>query len=75
MKNQLDRADEDSDQLTFGFTDDERRQLDRDRAYWRKWLETVDQDLIDEPARIRDFYQIELARIEPIGLVYLWPNT
>lgn len=76
VKNQLDRADEDSDQLTFGFTDDEKRQLDRDRAYWRKWLETVDQDLIDEPSRIRDFYQIEVDRIEPIGLVYLWPaNT
>jgi ERCC4-related helicase len=75
VKNQLDRADEDSDQLTFGFTDDEKRQLDRDRAYWRKWLETVDQDLIDEPARIRDFYQIEVDRIEPIGLVYLWPAS
>lgn len=63
----------DDDQLTFGFNDDEKRQLEQDRRYWKKWLKTVDQDLIDEPERIRDFYDIQISRVEPIGLVYLWP--
>lgn len=75
VESTLKRATEDADQLTFGFNDDEKRQLDLDRRYWKKWLETVDQDLIDEPARIRDFYKIEVDRIEPIGLVYLWPSS
>jgi hypothetical protein len=64
----------DENQMTLGFNDEEKRQLDQDRRYWKKWLDTVDQDLIDEPARIRDFYQIEVSRVEPIGLVYLWPS-
>ena len=33
----------------------------------------VDGDLAREPARIRDFYTVKSHRIEPVGLVYLWP--
>ena len=65
----------DDKQLTLDFKDDEKRQLKRDRRYWEKWLETVDQDLIDQPTRIREFYEIQVPRVEPVGLVYLWPAT
>ncbi|MEZ5325942.1 MAG: DISARM system SNF2-like helicase DrmD [Verrucomicrobiales bacterium] len=70
----LKRSSDDDNQLTLGFNDEEKRQLEQDKRYWKKWLETVDQDLINEPARIREFYEIQTARVEPIGLVYLWPS-
>ena len=36
-------------------------------------LANVDGDLEREPVRIRDFYTVKSHRIEPLGLVYLWP--
>ena len=34
-------------------------------------------DLTDErePQRVREFYEVRAKRIEPVGLVYLWPET
>ena len=29
----------------------------------------------DEPIRIESFYQVTSARMEPVGLAYLWPVT
>lgn len=52
---------------------DERRQAKKDREHWERWLRDVAKDLTEEPARITDFYKIRTARIEPVGLVYLWP--
>lgn len=62
-------------QLTLGFDDDERRQLESDMRSWRVRLEQFDRDLEQEPRRIREFYEVRATRIEPIGLVYLWPET
>ena len=28
-----------------------------------------------EPQRIREFYEVRAQRVEPVGLVYLWPET
>ena len=28
-----------------------------------------------EPAEIRGLYEVSLRRLEPVGLVYLWPET
>ena len=28
-----------------------------------------------EPQRIREFYEVRAKRVEPVGLVYLWPET
>ena len=42
---------------------------------WRLRLEQFDHDLASEPDRIRDFYQVRARRVEPVGLVYLWPET
>ena len=32
-------------------------------------------DLSTEPDELRALYQIRLNRLEPVGLVYLWPTT
>ncbi len=34
-----------------------------------------DLDLEREPQRIREFYEVRAPRVEPVGLVYLWPET
>lgn len=61
-------------QQELGLNDDEQRQKESDIRYWQAWLENVDGDLAREPARIRDFYTVKSHRIEPVGLVYLWPE-
>jgi superfamily II DNA or RNA helicase len=66
----------DAQQLQFDFQEeDERRQLEANRRYWGKRLAMLDQELRTEPDRIRELYQVKAKRIEPIGLVYLWPVT
>ena len=62
-------------QLTLGFTDDEKRQLEANIRHWRDRLEQFERDLASEPDRIRDFYRVQASRVEPVGLVYLWPET
>jgi hypothetical protein len=65
-------------QLAFEYRDHndiERKQLESNRRYWQRWLANVEGDLLREPARVRDFYQITSFRIEPVGLAYLWPIT
>ncbi len=61
--------------LNFGDNDDELRQLDANKRYWSKRLTMLEKELQSEPQRIRDVYQVKAKRIEPVGLVYLWPVT
>ena len=63
------------EQLTLGFDGDEKRQLEANIRSWRQRLEQFDRDLAEEPDRIRDFYEVRARRVEPVGLVYLWPET
>ena len=60
-------------QLTFDFDPDEQRQLDSNRRHWDKRLKAIDRELATEPERIRSIYEVKAQRIEPVGLVYLWP--
>ena len=43
--------------------------------YWRMRHDQFDRDLKQEPGRIRVFYEVQARRVEPVGLVYLWPET
>jgi superfamily II DNA or RNA helicase len=63
------------EQLTLGFDEEERRQLEADVRSWRSRLAQFDRDLGLEPGRIREFYEVKAKRIEPVGLVYLWPES
>ena len=62
-------------QLTLDFDDEDKRQLESNMRSWRSRLEQFDRDLQREPQRIREFYEVRAKRIEPVGLVYLWPET
>ena len=62
-------------QMPLGFDDNERRQLEADQRAWRRRLQSIEKELKTEPERITDSYTIRARRIDPIGLVYLWPRT
>ncbi len=55
------------------FPEDEQRQVDADRRYWDKRLQSLGQELVKEPARIEAIYQVKAVRVEPVGLMYLYP--
>lgn len=59
-------------ELTLG-SEDERRQLQAERRHWHLRLEALEREATLEPARISESYAVKHARVEPLGLVYLWP--
>ena len=54
---------------------DAQRQFEAEKRYWEKRLGLIDQELVTEPQRIRDVYEVKISRVEPLGLVYLWPRS
>jgi hypothetical protein len=67
-----------SGQMEFEFGDytaDEIRQLESNKRHWEKRLAAIDRELKTEPERIKAVYDVKAQRIEPVGLVYLWPVT
>ncbi|HTW72946.1 MAG TPA: DISARM system SNF2-like helicase DrmD [Acetobacteraceae bacterium] len=56
-------------------SDAEREQLRQDRRRRDQRLVELDSEIETEPARIRANYQVRAFRLEPVGLVYLWPVT
>jgi len=75
VREQLEKTEPELKQLTLGFDEDERRQLEADLKSWRTRLAQFDRDLATEPERIREFYEVRARRVEPVGLVYLWPES
>ncbi len=75
VSEQLDRSRRSLPQLTLSFAEDERRQLESDMRAWERRLSQFERDLASEPDRIARFYEIRSRRLEPVGLVYLWPDT
>lgn len=66
---------QDSVQLELDIRDPaERRQREADRKHWQRRLESIERELIDEPKRVADSYGIRAQRLEPVGIVYLWPK-
>ena len=51
----------------------ERKQLAADQKHWQRRLEVIETELASEPKRIQDSYRVITHRLEPAGLVYLWP--
>ncbi|MEH2029226.1 MAG: DISARM system SNF2-like helicase DrmD [Nostoc sp.] len=61
-----------AEQLSLPFME-EQRQLDADRRHWEKRLQAIATELISEPARIEAAYKVKAVRVEPVGVIYLWP--
>jgi superfamily II DNA or RNA helicase len=59
----------------FDMVEEERRQLEADKRHWSRRLEQIEQELVGDPERIEAVYRVKARRVEPVGLVYLWPVT
>ena len=73
IRKQHEKAVGDTRQLTLGFTRQEERQFAANQKHWAARLQTLEDEIQDEPVRIRSGYEVRASRVEPVGLVYLWP--
>jgi len=46
-----------------------------DRRHWNERLARLAKEVESEPARLRQAYEVRAHRLEPVGLLYLWPVT
>lgn len=77
QREQIDAALEDR-QLRLEFTDKEsaqREQLEHDRRYMERRLEAIEREQETEPPAIEELFRVAVRRLEPVGLVFLWPET
>ena len=75
VRAELEKHEAQLEQMTLGFNAQEKRELETNMRAWRIRLGQFDNDIGREPERIRRFYEVRATRIEPVGLVYLWPDT
>ena len=82
MRDLLDRqrmriaaAVRDSAQPALDFDAAERRQHEADRRAWDRRLRQIEDELESEPRRIAETYAVRAVRVDPVGIVYLWPAT
>lgn len=77
QKRRISRAasDFDPNQLTLDLVPEERREREADRRHWQGRLARLETELVEEPKRLRDSYEVRAHRLEPVGLVYLWPAS
>ena len=64
---------QDDRQLALLLDEAEARQRAADRRSWDRAATRLDDELVREPERLRAANRIRATRIEPIGIVYLWP--
>lgn len=69
------KAKYEDSQMSLDFDTDEQRQLQSNQRHWEKRLAALEHELRTEPDRISALYEVKAQRIEPVGLVYLWPVT
>ena len=66
-------------QMTFEdlqmFDKREEEQLRKERQHMGERLSRIDEETEREPRQIEALYRVALRRLEPVGLVVLWPET
>jgi hypothetical protein len=70
-----DRYEQDAAQLVLDLPGVELRQRQSERRFWDERLRSLALEVESEPARIRGVYEVRTVRVEPAGLVYLWPMS
>jgi hypothetical protein len=58
-----------------GLSPSEKEQQQAERDHLTRRLGEIDRELMTEPADLVGLYRVALERLEPVGLVYLWPTT
>jgi len=62
-----------SPQLELDLRPEERRQREAERRAQQERLARLTREKQEEPERIRGQYRVVARRLEPVGIVYLWP--
>jgi hypothetical protein len=64
-----------NDQLLLQFDKKELEQFKKEKAHLDGRLVSIENEIATEPAQINALYNVALRRLEPVGLVFLWPET
>lgn len=79
LQEQIDRIrreqTKDDRQLSLLLDENEARQRAADRRSWERAVTRLDDELVREPERLRRSFDIKATRVEPVGIVYLWPEA
>jgi hypothetical protein len=74
QKKEIEKQQIKMSQMSFeGMGEEDRRQREAERKFQDDRLRDLPSELEREPARIHDLYEVRASRLEPVGLVYLWP--
>ncbi len=66
---------ENEPQLALTFDKREKDQFDDETEHMKERLVALEREAKEEPPKIQALYKVALRRLEPIGLVVLWPET
>ncbi|MCB9583641.1 MAG: hypothetical protein H6717_41795 [Polyangiaceae bacterium] len=78
QRERIEKTIQENRQQALQFSDTEREQreqFEQDRKHMEARLDRIAKEIETEPREIETLYQIEARRVEPVGLVYLWPTT
>jgi hypothetical protein len=64
-----------ADQLVIQFDKREAEQFKKEKEHMDRRLTSIEQEIEREPKQIEALYEVALRRLEPVGLVFLWPET
>jgi hypothetical protein len=62
-------------QLLLQFDKREAEQFRKEKEHMDRRLLSIDQEILREPPQIEAIYRVALRRLQPVGLVVLWPET
>lgn len=73
QRKRIERRELEVQQLELDFGEEEKRQISADKKHWKRRVQEIAEELRREPVRIRESYVVRAQRLEPVGIVYLWP--
>ncbi len=74
VRARLKEETEAGEQLRLAFSPEEKKALEANVRAWRSRIATFEREIETEPERVREVYRVKTYRVEPLGLVYLWPE-
>ena len=72
---EFDKAYDPNAPMLPGLLQEEFAQMRADRRHWNERLARLAREIESEPARLRQGFEVKAHRLEPVGLLYLWPVT
>ncbi|MDE0626110.1 MAG: DISARM system SNF2-like helicase DrmD [Bryobacterales bacterium] len=57
------------------FRRQEVREIESRNKAWRRRIQEFGEEIKTAPKRVQDLYRVSTRRVEPVGIVYLWPDT